>query len=365
MSPFGELFEGLDGLGVTSTDVTNLSPHSLDMANDLVSAFFEDHVEEIAGAFLGSGGNKLVFYDADGIVSSVAKKALVYSERTLFVSQSSLRDETEYWFADSDGHMVLDHKRSGAPKSLIPDLLSLRELLIAGACSYLPSNVTRENDSRQYEPGDPGDGPNTVKGVDPLPPELDFHTQGYLTAAGDPASPARLESTHAGLLHVLSTNAALSAQLSEDNDQCGVSVRLYLPHLSGVSSDTLLQLRAEEGDAFADLQHSLKRFFYAEPSVDGAQSLLEAMESVDFEVRALKKRLRKLQQRRRIEAMSLALTTVGLTSLYVLPNETAQLISQAVGVTTIPAILRDLATGRSSRRDVQDSDFYFALRASG
>lgn len=365
MNIYLDLFETFDRIGISS------SPQLYEVLSDKrrygkitedVTDFFVANGPKIVDDFLQSAGNRLVFYDADGIMGTVSKKALLYSQTSLFISNNPVERDISYDIADSDGEPLSDYSYLPIALTMMQDLFALKPLLLNGVSVFLPGQIFQKvrKDVNTYNTWT-----RRMGGVLKDPPDEDVHLHPNLdfSVPRDGLNAVRLEASPKGVMEVLSGEENVHPQLTDSSiDASGLAIRLFLPTLSDIPMATLLKLREDENDTFIRFQHALSGFFKSDPKKDGPASFVEMLESVDYEIRVLNNRFDEIKRKSLGEVIGLSIMTIGLLSLYLLPSESSKLISQISGITTIPAIVKYITSGDWSTRQLQDSDFYYAWK---
>jgi len=366
MEIYNEVFERLNRIGISQpNDALNIKNDGklCDKASEIVVEFYLRNARKLISYLNDSDGNKFVFYDTDGLVADAAKKALLYSQVSGFVSSQSVKNTVTFDVADSDGYCFPDDSYDRIDAQFLKDLLCAKPVLLNGAGILLPNQVLQN----AIEP----DGSynmwvrNKTYSIDSSKESISVSPRTNIKIPEDGLSGVRMELLKENALRLLATNREVHRQLAQKPSEFrGVSVRLLLPNLQNIPIEKLIKLREDEGDAFIRFQHRLRKYFCDDSARGNVQQFLDMLKEVDYEIRILNKRVERFRKKAKVEISYFLMSFMGLLSLYIMPSETAKLISQVIGVTTVPKILKYIVGGEWSTKQLDDSDFYYAWKIS-
>jgi hypothetical protein len=163
-------------------------------------------------------------------------------------------------------------------------------------------------------------------------------------------------------LQVNLTNKELKAQLIEyrEKEQLRPAgyINFYLPELRNVPLETMAKIRRDEGDAFIRLQGQLHKLLEETKQIDSETKLLELMRETDHEVRLLDQRMQVLRKSAALKGFGVAVGLVGACLYLIAPLPVTEIISAALGASTLTQGLSYFNEFRENMASVHQHDFY-------
>ena len=152
----------------------------------------------------------------------------------------------------------------------------------------------------------------------------------------------------------------LRRQLIEEestNVPCGSTV-IYLPHLKGVSLETMLKIRRDEGDSFIRFQRKIESLFKVAEELQSEDKLLEVMHEVDYEIRVMNDKYKQLQRKKFLRGGQVALGVFCLVLIQLAPKEIATELGNVLGSLTVFDGIRQVSDIMGNAGSLKQSDFY-------
>ena len=140
-------------------------------------------------------------------------------------------------------------------------------------------------------------------------------------------------------------------------------VYIYLPHLSNIKTETLLELRQDNYDAFFQFQQALREFLISAALVNSERAFVEIARKVDYEITELELRVKQIEKERRRKGWEIGLGISASALSFVVDAQLAIYIGAMLGSKTVFEGLTFLSN-RSVRRDIlEDHRYYLAYLA--
>ncbi len=162
------------------------------------------------------------------------------------------------------------------------------------------------------------------------------------------------------------SNERLKAQMSEVSGSTryfsgGGQVYLYLPQLTGVPLQTLVELRAAHGDVFNLYNSTVADFFERSSNSTTEKKLLEVMQKTDEEIRRIEGEFTKLMKAKTLQLAGASVKLgVGVLSAFVPPDlggNTTKLLGSFFGVGGFNDLMKYFELRSTSAGS--ESAFYF------
>ncbi|MCK4296758.1 MAG: hypothetical protein KAX28_08930 [Candidatus Marinimicrobia bacterium] len=260
-----------------------------------------------------------IFFEPQAITDPnremIAKKAVLYSKRSYFITPYTVMREERPLMEDAWGNIPSLCKVDGRFIDLI---IEFKDFIASGHMKLIPGKAL------------------------------------FSTSDSSGIREEYVNADHSRLLQVKLKKQFLVDQLIENN-----AVRLFLPHLKGVKSGELLKIRAEYHKQFEDFQRALSRLLKGRVA-DGDTLLYELIQEVDVNIRRLNENINGLRRKSWFGTMKLSIGMFPLVlMLFIRPEfaDVLKILSTIIGTRTVLDVTGHFFDKREDMRSLKKDAF--------
>lgn len=325
----------------------SISARNQEALSGRIALYFRNNLSDIVRLVEESKGIALRFDNYNPKwerLGKISRKAVFYSDVSLVLLAGRIQVRAPGFRASGRKQSRKLPKQVSATNvsGLVSTLFKIRPLVERGVLVPVPSEIELDQSQEHISP-------ETIAGYN---------------AIIDAIKKDELENV---VVPVLLDEWRIRRQIEEIREiSPGVSdlrpLHIYLPHLSNVSTETLLSMREDNYEAFMRFQQALREFLLASAKVRSEQAFLELAHKVDYEIRELKSRVDTIGDERRRKGWEISSGLIASSVTLVVDAEIARYLSAVIGSKTVFDGLKFLLGRRNAYKTLEGSDYYLAYK---
>ncbi len=311
-----------------------------------IALFFKDNLRSILDLIEISQGIVFNFDDFNPKfwgTDKIARKAIFYSD----VSVILLSGRIQFMGADNmrfskKSKVKKIHKKTNAQNlgGLVSILLSIRTLVEKGIMIPLPGDMN-------------------------ISPEQDYLDPGISSDYNSAIEKLRNCDLDNVIIPISLDKWQTRSQIEEFNFAKPTirnmkPIHIYLPHLSYIDIDTLINLREDHYDSFFRFQQALRRFLVDSSLTKSEGAFLEMAQKVDYEINVLENEVKLMEKQRKQKGYEVAFGISASALTLLVDPQIAKYVAAIIGSKTALDGMNFFSNKKINKFKIENNQYYLA-----